>query len=104
MKNILDYISETKIITVKQIPYSQVVNEICPGQTSKSVHIFANNLSQEWKDGQKIRSKSPLYDLCAKRLKEPSSYLYLGNEQRTNDKLNYANEILEIRNSITKGA
>jgi hypothetical protein len=104
MKNILDYISENKIITVKQIPYNQVVNEICPGQTPKSVQIFANNLSREWKDGKKIRSKSPLYNICAKRLEEPSSKSCLGNEEMTNDKLNYANEILEIRNSITKGA
>ena len=104
MKNFLGYIVENKIITFKQIPYNQVANEICLGQTSKSVHNFANNLSWEWKDGKTVRSKTPLYDLCEKRLEEPSSNSYLGNEEMTNDKLNYANEILEIRDSITKGA
>jgi hypothetical protein len=81
-----------------------VVNEICPGQTSKSVQGFANSLSMERKDGKNVRSKSPLYDICEKRLEEPSSSSYLGNEEMTNDKLNYANEILKIRDSITKGA
>jgi hypothetical protein len=100
MKNILDYISENKINKVKQIPYNQVVNEICPGQTSRSVRTFAYSLSWEWKDGKQVRSKSPLYDICAKRLEEPPSKSYLGNKEMTNDKLNYANEILEIRNSI----
>ena len=104
MKNFVDYIIENKINKVKQIPYNQVANEICPGQTSTSVHSFANNLYLEWKDGKRVRSKSPLYDICAKRLEEPSSNSYLGNEEKTIDKLNYANEILEIRNSITKGA
>jgi hypothetical protein len=81
-----------------------VAHEICIGQTSTSVHIFANNLSREKKDGKIVRSKAPLYEFCAKRLEEPSSSSYLGNEEMTNDKLNYANEILEIRDSITKGA
>jgi hypothetical protein len=104
MKNFLDYIIENKSITAKQIPYNQVVNEICPGQTSKSVGQFAKSLSQEWKDGKNVRSKSPLYDICAKWLEEPPSRSYLGNEEMTNDKLNYAKEILKIRDSITKGA
>ena len=103
-KNLLGYIIENKIITVKQIPYNQVVNEICPGQTSRSLQYFANSLYLETKDGKSIRSKAPLYDICAKRLEEPPSNSYLGNEEMTNSKLNYANEILEIRNSIIKGA
>jgi hypothetical protein len=104
MNNILDYITENKFITVKQIPYNQVVNEICPGQTSMSVQNFANGLSQEWKDGKNVRSNAPINDICAKRLEEPSSSSYLGNEEKTNHKLNYAKEILKIRDSITKGA
>jgi hypothetical protein len=100
MKNFLGYIIENKINKVKQIPYNQVTNEICPGQTSTSVEVFANNLSKETKDGKQVRSKTPLYNICAKRLEEPASNSYLGNEEKINDKLNYANEILEIRNSL----
>ena len=104
MKNVLGYIIENKIITVKKIPYNQVVNKICPGQTSASVKCFANDVARVWKDGKYVRSKSRLYDICAKRLEEPSSNSNLGNKDKANSKLNYANEILEIRNSIIKGA
>jgi len=104
MKNLLDYIIENKIITAKQIPYNQVVNEIVPGQTSRSVQELVNRLPRERKDGKNVLSKSPLYDICAKRLEEPSPSSYIGNEEMTNFKLNNANEILEVRNSILKGA
>ena len=104
MKKLLVYIIESKIITAKQIPYNQVANEICPGQTAVSLTKFGNSLFQERKDAKKVQSKSPLYNICAKWLDDPPSQSYLGNEEKKNDKLNYANEILEIKNSILKGA
>ena len=96
-------IIKNKITTTKKIPYNQVVDEICPGQTSWSVAKFASNLARETKDGKTVLSKAPIYDICAKRLEEPPLKSYLGNEEKANDKLNYANEILEIRNSILRG-
>ena len=104
-KNLLEYIVQNKIITVKKIPYNQVVNEICPGQTSASLQLlFSNDLSGESKDGKQARPKAPLYDICLKRLEEPYINSYLGNEKKADSKLTYANEILEIRDLILKGA
>ena len=103
MEQFLRYIVDNKITSSKKIPYDQVSKEICRGETRFSISHFASSLSQEWKGGKLVRSKDPLYEICDKKLNEPSLVSYLGNEEKANSKLDYINQILEIKHTILKG-
>ena len=104
MEDFLKYIVANQIVTPKQIPYNQVVKDICPGQTSKTISEFANHLTRERDGRKKVRSKDPLHEICTKRLNEPSAKSYLGSEKKANYKLEYVERILELKNSIVKGS
>ena len=100
MEDFLKYVVANRIVTPKQIPFNQVVKEICPGQTSRIIIDFANNLHKEWNGTKYVRSEDPLHEICTKRLDEPSVYSCLGNEKIANSKLDYIEKILELKNTI----
>ena len=100
MEDFLKYIVANRIVTPKQIPFNQVVKDICPGQTSRIISEFANSLFLEWNGEKRVRSKDPLHEICTKRLNEPPVNSYLGSEKFANSKLEYIEKILELKNTI----
>ena len=92
-KNALRYIIKEKVATTKEVPYSKVVRDSCPGQTTLSVGVFLNNLSRSAKD-------IPLHELCKKHLDNPPPNSYLGSEEKTQEYVQSASEILKLKQTL----
>ena len=93
MKDVLQYVIEEKFGRVKEIPYNKVVRDVCPGQTSRSLSRFLNNLSRSSGD-------MPFYEYCKKHLSNPHPNSYLGNEEWAKAKSEYASQILQIKHKL----
>ena len=93
-KDVLRYVIEKKFGSVKEIPYNKVVRDVCPGQTSRSLSLFFNHLSNNAGD-------TPFYEYCRKHLNNPHPNSYLGNEEMAKAKSEYASRILQIHQKLT---
>ena len=93
MNDVLRYIIKERFASTKEVAYSRVVKDCCPGQTAESVKRFLNNLSRYDKD-------TKLHELCKKRLTNPSPYSYLGNDEMTQEYLQYACEIVKLKQTL----
>ena len=93
MNDVLRYIVKERFASTKDVPYSRVVKDCCPGQTAKSVKSFVYPLSQYDKDTQ-------LHELCKKRLSSPSPSSYLGNEKMGEEYFQYACEIVKLKQTL----
>ena len=87
------YIIEKKFGRVKEIPYNKLVRDVCPGQTSRSLCIFLNNLSSHAGD-------MPFYEYCRKHLNNPPPSSHLGNEKLVQAKFEYACKILDMKQKL----
>ena len=87
------YVIDKKFNNVKDIPYNKVVRDVCPGQTSNALSLFFNNLSI-------YAGGMPFYEYCRKHLNNPHHNSYLGNEKLAQTKLEYALEILDIKQKL----
>ena len=92
-KDVLRYVIENKFGSVKEIPHNKVVRDVCPGQTSHSLSIFFNKLSNHAGD-------MPFYEHCRKHLNDPHPTSYLGNEELAKAKSEYASQILQIKQKL----
>ena len=92
-KDVLRYIIKEKFVSIKEIPYSKVVRDSCPGQTTLSVGMFLNKLSQYDKD-------TPLNELCKKHLDNPPPSSLLGNEEMAQEYLQHASEIVKLKQTL----
>ena len=93
MNDILRYIVKEKFASTKEVPYSRVIRDCCPGQTTQSVSKFLNDLKRCGKDTQ-------LHELCKKRLSNPSPNSYLGNDEMAQEHLQYACEIVKLKQTL----
>ena len=91
--DVLRYIVKEKFANTKEVPYSRVVRDCCPGQTSHSVSTFVNIISKYDKSTQ-------LQELCKKRLTNPSPQSLLGNEDMAQKHLQYACEIVKLKQTL----
>ena len=91
--DILRYIIQEKFASIKEVPYSKVVRDSCPGQTTKSVGGFLHGISRDGKD-------TPLHELCKKHLTNPSPSSLLGNEEMAQGYLQRASEILKLKQTL----
>ena len=91
--DVLRYIVKEKYASTKEVPYSRVVKDCCPGQTTYSVNMFVYNISRCGKD-------TKLHELCKKRLTDPSPNSYLGNEEKAQEYLQYACEIVKLKQTL----
>ena len=91
--DILRYIIQEKFASIKEVPYSKVVRDSCPGQTTKSVGGFLNGISRGGKD-------TPLHELCKKHLTNPSPKSLLGNEEMAQEYLQHASQILKLKQTL----
>ena len=92
-RDVLRYVIGKKFGSVKEIPYNKVVRDVCPGQTSTSLLSFLNHLSRSAGD-------APFYEYCQKHLNNPHPNSYLGNEELTKAKSEYASQILQIKQKL----
>ena len=93
MSDVLRYIVKEKFASIKEVPYSRVVRDCCPGQTTRSVSRFLNSPKPSMKDIQ-------LHELCKKRLTDPSPNSYLGNDEMAQEYLQYASEIVKLKQTL----
>ena len=91
--DILRYIIKEKFVSTKEVPYSKVVRDSCPGQATVSVRIFLHGLSKYDKD-------TPLHELCKKHLNNPPNNSLLGNEEKAQEYLQHASEILKLKQTL----
>ena len=91
--DILRYIIQEKFSSIKEVPYSKVVRDSCPGQTTKSVGNFLNKLSRGGKD-------TPLHELCKKHLDNPPPSSLLGNDEMAQEYLQHSSEILKLKQTL----
>ena len=92
-KDVLRYIIEKKFGSFKEIPYHKVVEDICPGQTSKSLSMYLRNLSR-------FAGDTSFYEYCRKHLNNPHPSSHLGNEKLAQTKFEYACKILDIKQKL----
>ena len=92
-KDVLRYVIDNKFGSVKDIPYNKVVRDVCPGQTSRALSTFLNNLSRSAGD-------KPFYEYCKKHSYNPNHSSYLGNEKLAETKFEYACKILDIKQKL----
>ena len=93
MNDVLRYIIKEKFASTKEVPYSRVVKDCCPGQTHVTVERFLNNLS-------KYDKVTKLHELYKKRLTSPSPNSYLGNENRAEEYFQQACEIVKFKQTL----
>ena len=93
MNDVLRYIVKEKFASTKEVPYSRVIRDCCPGQTTHSVSTFLNKLKRYEKDIQ-------LHELCKKRLTNPSPHSLLGNDEMAQEYLQYACEIVKLKQTL----
>ena len=91
--DVLRYIVKEKFARTEEVPYSRVVRDCCPGQTTHSVSLLFNSLKRYGKDTQ-------LHELCKKRLTNPSPNSYLGNDEMAQEHLQYACEIVKLKQTL----
>ena len=92
-KDALRYIIKEKLASTKEVQYSRVVRDSCPGQTTVSVRTFLSNISRGGKD-------TPLHELCKKHLDNPPHNSLLGNEEMAQEYLQHASEILKLKQTL----
>ena len=92
-KDALRYIIKEKFASIKEVQYSRVVRDSCPGQTTLSVGTFLNNISHHDKD-------TPLHELCKKHLDNLPPNSLLGNEEMAQEYLQHASEILKLKQTL----
>ena len=92
-KDVLRYIIKEKFASTKEVPYSKVLGDSCPGQTTLSVGVFLRTLSRSAKDMK-------FHELCKKHLTDPPHDSYLGNEEKAQEYVQRASEILKLKQSL----
>ena len=92
-KDALRYIIKEKFASTKEVPYSKVVRDSCPGQTNSSVRSYLNNLSRYAKDMK-------FHEICKKHLTNPPPSSLLGNEEMAQEYLQHASEILKLKQTL----
>ena len=91
--DVLRYIVKERFASIKEVPYSRIVKDCCPGQTHMSVNKFLNFLSRDDKD-------TKLHELCKERLTSPSPNSYLGNDKMAEEYFQHACQIVKLKQTL----
>ena len=95
-KEVFKYIIEKKYDRINEIPYNKIIRDICPGQTSRSV----TNMLYSFRHVRHVNT--PLHEYCKTQLINPNSNSFLGNEELIQAKSEYASQIIQIKENVTK--
>ena len=95
-EDVLLHIVNDNIKHKKEMDIDQVLEEIAPRQTSKSLLLYLDRLTRETVNGVKKQSKLPLCDLASKRFKEqdPSSSLFNKNHKGEQKRLEWCEDVI----------
>ena len=95
-KEVFKYIIEKKFVGINEIPYNKIIRDICPGQTNRSVTY----LIYPFRHVRYVNTS--LHEYCKKQLTNPYSSSLLGNEELMQAKSEYASQIIQIKENLTK--
>ena len=95
-KEVFKYIIEKKFVRINEIPYNKIIRDICPGQTSRSV----TNLLYPFRHVRHVNTS--LHEYCKTQLTNPNSNSFFGNEELIQAKSEYASQIIQIKENLTK--
>ena len=97
-KDILNYIAKNKIIDKSKIDIDQLLHDVAPGQTKRSLLQYLDNLKRETIDGKPKYSDKTLFDCASKKLREQKQYdpCFNENNKRELKRLEWCEEIVAI--------
>ena len=95
-KDVLRLIVDKKVESLEDIDYNQLVNDVCPGQTTQSLQIFIAHIRRTTVEGKQIMSKEPLHELASKSIRNPGNNSSLCSETMAQKKCDHACSIVKI--------
>ena len=96
----LMHLVQNKVTDVKKIEYNLLVEKRFPGQTTRTLASFADIINNSKGDNKIVHSNEPLHEKCSRRLNHPKPNSYLTSERMANSNLTFAEDIVEIYNSL----
>ena len=101
-KDVLSFIIENNIKDKRKMNIDQILKEIAPGQTSKSLLIYLDSLKKERVDGVEKQSKLPLWELASKILKEqsPSNSLFNNSHKGEQKRIEWCQDVISHYKSL----
>ena len=95
-KDVLKHIIHKKVEVLEDVDYNQLVQDVCPGQTTQSLQMFIKNIRWSTVEGKRIMSKEPLHELASKRIGNPGYNSFLCSETMVQKKIDHACSIVKI--------
>ena len=101
-KDVLSHVVNNNIKHKKEMNIDQILKEVAPGQTSKSLLIYLENLKIETVNGVRKQSKLPLCDLASKTLKEqsPTNPLFNENQKGEQKRLEWCQDVISYYKTL----
>ena len=100
--DVVNYIIDTKAITINDIDLIYVLNNICPGQTLQSIKKFIQGqLQTDWSK-QTGLNDSPLHEICDNRIIHFEDKSFDDTSHRAKQKMKRCLEILDLYNALCK--
>jgi len=101
-KDVLSHIVNNNIKHKKEMDIDQILKDVAPGQTSKSLLIYLDTLKRETINGVTKPSKLPLCDFASKRLKEqsPSDPLFNENHKNEQKRLEWCQDVISFYKTL----
>ena len=95
-KDVLKHIIHKKVEVLEDVDYNQLVQDVCPGQTTQSLQIFIANIRRTRVEGKHIMSKEPLHELASKSIRNPGHSSSLCSETMEEKKYDHACSIVKM--------
>ena len=101
-KDVLSHIVNNNIKHKKEMDIDQILKDVAPGQTSKSLLIYLGTLKRETVNGVTKQSKLPLCDLASKRFKEqrPDDPLFNENHKGEQKRLEWCQDVISFYKTL----
>ena len=101
-KGVLSYIIANNIQHKQEMDINQILKVIAPGQTSRSVSSFLDELKRERINSASKQNKIPLCDFASKVLKEQSPYstLFNDNHKKEQKRLEWCQNVISYYKTL----
>merc|ERR1712150_158689 len=100
-KDFMLYVIKHKIRHPKELDLSLVVDEVCPGQTRKSVSEYAHHYMSDYKKRRTISNLYlPLDEIIKMRMNDKNQQNPLFNEKKMEKYLQRKNDIVDLYKSM----
>ena len=95
-KDVMMYLTDEEVESLKDDDYNQLVQDVCPGQTTKSLQRFIYDIRRTTVEGKQIMSKEPLHELASKSIRNPGNNSFLRSETMAQKKCDHACSIVKM--------